>query len=85
MARSDKSPTAKVVASVDLGSAQRTIGGILGQFHAIGIRQVDALRILSSVGLPAVAYEDPGFPISLSQDFELLNEICKRMSDDQSI
>ncbi|MEM9621525.1 MAG: helix-turn-helix domain-containing protein [Pseudomonadota bacterium] len=70
-----------VIATGNLASAQRTIGGILGQLEAVGIDRTKAVSILSGVGLPAIAYDDPSFPISLDQDFELINEICKHMPD----
>lgn len=85
MAHQANSEATHIVATGNLGSAQRTIGGILGQFAAAGVGKETALRILSGVGLPTIAYEDPSFPISLRQDLELLNEIRKRLTTDVSI
>ena len=79
MARiNNPNPTA-IVAGGNLGATQRTIGGILGQFDSFGVGREQAIEILRGAGLPAVAYDDPSFPISLQQDFELLNEIRKHM------
>ncbi len=77
MAQEDNSTT--IIATGNLASAQRTIGGILGQLDAAGVGREAALRILGDVGVPAVAYDDPSFPISLQQDFELLNEVRKKL------
>lgn len=85
MAQHDNSMSEKIVATGDLGAAQRTIGGILGQFDAVEVDKATAVAILSGAGLPAIAYDDPSFPISLRQDFELLNEIRKYQATDVSI
>ena len=79
MAEHDKSYKSAIVTGGDLASAQRTIGGLLWQFEAAELDKEKATNILTSVGVPAHAYGDPGFPISLQQDYEILNEIRKNL------
>ena len=85
MAQQGNSTAERIVATADLGSAQRTIGGLLSQFDAWDVERDAAVGILSAAGLPAIAYDDPSFPISLQQDYEIFNEIRKRMPQDVAI
>ncbi|MEM1110975.1 MAG: helix-turn-helix domain-containing protein [Pseudomonadota bacterium] len=85
MAQRDNKAAEKIVATIDLGTTQRTIGGVLPQFDVFKVERDDAISILGGVGLPAIAFDDPSFPISLTQDFEILNEIRKHLPSETSI
>ncbi|BFM17968.1 AraC family transcriptional regulator [Maricurvus nonylphenolicus] len=74
-----------IVTGGDLGSAQRTIGGLLWQFETAELEKEDAVKILNSVGIPDHAYGDPGFPVSLQQDYEILNEVRKYLRSEVSL
>ena len=75
----------QVITSGDLASQRRTIGGLLGQFEIAGLDEAASIEILKSVGLPEQAFDDPSFPISLEQDFGILNAVRKRFSTDVSL
>lgn len=75
----------KIVASHDLATGLRTIGGLLGQLEAVGLDRDKSVEILQGAGLPASAYDDPSFPVSPRQDFEVLNEIRKHLWPDYSM
>ena len=79
MAHSHTQTPAKIVFNNDHASGLRTIGGLLGQLEVAELDRDVSVRILSSVGLPEQAYDDPSFPVSARQDFEVLNEIRKHM------
>lgn len=85
MAQPNNSDSARIVATHDLASGLRTIGGLLGQLDVVGLDRKQATRILQGTGLPPSAYDDPSFPVSPRQDFEILNEIRKHMSPEYSI
>lgn len=85
MTHKDNSRSHRIVATGDLAATQRTIGGNLAQFDAVNAGKAEIVRILSSVGLPEVAADDPSFPISLRQDFEILNAIRKLFPSDASM
>ena len=61
-----------VLASGNLATAQRTVTGLLGQFGLLQVEQEDALAILTDVGLPGRALEEPDFPISLDQELRVV-------------
>ena len=82
MAQADRS---SVVARGDLAVSQKTLGGLLGQMEVAGIEREEAEEILRSAGLPAEAYDDNFFPLSLEEDFEILNAIRKRLWTDMSM
>lgn len=75
----------RVIASGNLGSPRRTIGGLLGQIDMIGLGPTEAIDILRRAGLPARAYDEPGFPISLQQDFETLSSLREHLPNDHSL
>lgn len=77
--------TSSVLARGNLSVSQRTLGGLLGQFEVANIERKEGEEILRSAGLPAVAYDDPFFPLSLEEDFEILNAIRKRLWTDVSV
>ncbi len=79
MALNTKPQAAKLVANSDHATGIRTIGGLLGQLNTMELDREQGVRILMGSGLPAQAYDDPSFPISPKQDFEILNEIRKHM------
>ena len=66
MAQADSS---SVFVRGDLAVGQRNIGGLLGQLEAVNLSRDEAVEILRSAGLPASAYDDPTFPLSLDEDF----------------
>ncbi len=85
MAQPNKSKTPKIVASHDLATGLRTIGGLLGQLELVGLDREASIAILQGAGLPASAYDDPSFPVSPRQDFEILNEIRKHLWPEYSM
>ena len=80
-----QSTGSNVLARGDLAVSQRTLGGLLGQLDAANLGRSEAEEILRSAGLPASAYDDPFFPLSLEEDFEILNAIRKRLWTDVSM
>ncbi len=82
MAQRDRN---NVLVRGELAVGQRNIGGLLGQLEAANLTRTEALAILRSVGLPESAYDDPSFPLSLEEDFEILNAIRKRLWADVSM
>ncbi len=85
MAQPNNSNTPKIVASHDLATGLRTIGGLLGQLEVVGLDRDQSIAILQGAGLPASAYDDPSFPVSPRQDFEVLNEIRKHLWPEYSM
>jgi AraC-like DNA-binding protein len=75
----------RVLASGNLGSPQRTIGGLLGQIEMVGLEPVEAKELLKRAGLPARAYDEPGFPISLQQDFQILRALAEHLPTERSL
>ena len=74
-----------ILARGDLAVNQRNLGGLLGQMGVANLSREEAEDILRSAGLPASAYDDPFFPLSLEEDFEILNAIRKRLWEGISI
>jgi AraC-like DNA-binding protein len=60
-----------VVESGNLSSPQRIIAGTLSQLNFFGASPGRARAILTQVGLPARALDEPDFPISLQQELEV--------------
>ncbi len=73
----------EVIASGNLAAPRRTIAGVLGQMDFFELDAATAIAILVENGLPKHAFEDVGFPISLSQEISilhaLLNEVSKQI------
>ena len=69
-------PREEVIGSGNL-AARRTIAGVLGTLDARRISRRDAISILQESGLPARAYDETDFPISIAQQLRLHLAILK--------
>ena len=85
MGQLDKNHDQIVLAGGDLGSQRRTIGGLLGQLEIAELDEAASIDILKRVGLPAQAYHEPGFPISLEQDFRILTAVRRHFPGSVSL
>lgn len=74
-----------MLVSGDLGAPRRTVGGLLGLLELMGLSGEPVVATLMDAGLPARAYEEPDFPISLEQDLAILAGALNRAPRDQSI
>ena len=79
------SDTYHALLSGDLGAQRRTIGGLLELLELTGLGRKIITGILQNAGLPARAYDEPDFPISLEQDLIILSGVQKCSPADKSI
>lgn len=73
-----------ILANGNLATARRTISGLLGQIAIFRCSKDDALRFITDAGLPASAYEDPDFPISLEQDLAICCALVSSLNPQKS-
>lgn len=85
MARTSNPGDMELIDSGDLGAARRTIGGLLGQLDGLEIPPQQIIAILMDAGLPARAAEDPSFPISIEQDFRILDGMRAHFNPNRSL
>lgn len=76
--------SSSILASGNLATARRTISGLLGQFAIFQCPDSNAIEIVKAAGLPAVAYDDPDFPVSLQQDLAICSALVASLPEDQS-
>jgi len=75
---------ANVIASGNLATARRTIVGVLGQMDFLRIGEDRAVEILTGVGLPARAYDEPDFPLSFEQEIAIIAAMLRELGPDTS-
>lgn len=73
-----------IIASGNMATARRTISGLLGQISIFGCPENDAIEIIKAAGLPAAAYDDPDFPVSLQQDLSICNSLVASLPKEQN-
>lgn len=75
----------KVLASGSSASPRRTVMGVLGQMEAFEVPQPIKIAILETAGLPARAFDEPDFPISMDQELVVLSELLSLLDGKVSL
>ena len=74
----------RLIASGNLATSRRTIMGVLGQCALLGIDEQQQLTLFTNAGLPQRAMQQLDFPISLTQELQILNALVNGLGAEVS-